>query len=150
MATAEQLTAAVAAMAAEIAKLTTAVAEQPKAQGAGGGGEWDTVEKFKNLKHFSGESKDWEEFSTKLRSQVGPGCRKMAQSLYWVETQTSQADLEKDDWTEMIPDNEITQETVNETGTYTQLTLPTIHTGETQVVGGLVTKKTIEEHQSQL
>ena len=96
MATAEQLTAAVAAMAAEIAKLTTAMAEQPKAKGAGGG-KWDKVEKFKNLKNFSGESKDWEEFSTKLRSQVGAGCRKMAQSLDWLETQTSEADLEKDD-----------------------------------------------------
>ena len=97
MATAEQLTAAVAAMAAEIAKLTTAMVEQPKAKCAGGG-EWDKVEKMKNLRNFSGESKDWEEFSTKLRSQVGAGCRKMAQSLDWVETQTSEADLEKVDW----------------------------------------------------
>lgn len=133
MATAEQLTAAVAAMAAEIAKLTTAMAEQPKAKGAGGG-EWDKVEKFKNLKNFSGESKDWEEFSTKLRSQVGAGCRKMAQSLDWVETQTSEADLEKDDWTELISDNEITQETVKEMGAKLHNLLLSLTTGEANAV----------------
>jgi hypothetical protein len=32
---------------------------------------WDNVEKFKNIKQFSGEAKEWEEFATKFRSQAG-------------------------------------------------------------------------------
>ena len=31
---------------------------------------WDTMNNFKNFKLFSGDSKEWDEFSTKFRSQV--------------------------------------------------------------------------------
>ena len=34
---------------------------------------WDTLNNYKNFKLFSGDQKEWDEFSTKFRSQVAAG-----------------------------------------------------------------------------
>ena len=44
---------------------------------------WDSPDKFKNIKTFAGEQKDWEEFSLKLRSQLAAGSVKMVESKAW-------------------------------------------------------------------
>ena len=36
-------------------------------------GSWDDLTKFKNIRLFGGDSKDWEEFHFKVKGQVGAG-----------------------------------------------------------------------------
>ena len=48
------------------------------AQGSHGGGRsWDVLERYRNLKMFNGDLKDYEEFATKFRSQVAAGDMKV-------------------------------------------------------------------------
>ena len=54
---------------------------------SGGQKNWDNVDKFKNLKLFSGETKDWEEFATKFRSQAGANDAKVMGILEMVENE---------------------------------------------------------------
>ena len=44
-------------------------------------GNWDNPERYKNTTIFSGEQKDWEEFSQKLRSQLAAGNVKMVELM---------------------------------------------------------------------
>ena len=47
------------------------MAEQKSQRGSGGGGKsWDHYDSYKNLKIFSGDAKDFEECSVKLRNLV--------------------------------------------------------------------------------
>ena len=41
--------------------------------GHGGGRSWDALDRYRNLKMFNGDQKDYEEFATKFRSQVAAG-----------------------------------------------------------------------------
>ena len=47
----------------------------------GSGKPWDSTEKFRNIKMFAGDQKEYEEFSTKLRSQVAASNEKVARLM---------------------------------------------------------------------
>ena len=55
---------------------------------------WDTMNNFKNFKLFSGDSKEWDEFSTKFRSQVAAGGGGVAELMEEVETKMVEAQVE--------------------------------------------------------
>ena len=55
---------------------------------------WDNVEKFKNIKQFSGKAKDWEEFATKFRSQAGANDIYVAGVLDMIENDMKEGELE--------------------------------------------------------
>ena len=63
--------------------------------GQGGQKNWDNMEKFKNLKQFAGEAKDWEEFATKFRSQAGANDIKVLGILDVIENELKEGDLEE-------------------------------------------------------
>ena len=120
---------AIQQMADQMTKLTTQMAEQGNKREKFGQ-DWDKGEKYKNIKMFSGDQKDWEEYSTKLRSQIGAGSRKTAQTLDWVETQMSEAEMQQTDWAELIKDDEMTAEGVKEMGAKLHNLLLALTTGE--------------------
>ena len=60
----------------------------------GGQNNWDNLEKFKNIKQFAGEAKDWEEFATKFRSQAGANDTRVMGILEMVENEMKEGDLE--------------------------------------------------------
>ena len=84
--TTEQMVETMHFMAEQISKLTAGLAEAKSRERAQQDHRWDSSDKFKNLKQFAGYPKDWEEFSTKFRSQVGAGCDKAAQTLECSDT----------------------------------------------------------------
>ena len=56
---------------AMLAQQVQLMAEQGSQRGGGGGGKsWDHHDRFKNFEIFSGDAKDFEEWSVKLRSLV--------------------------------------------------------------------------------
>ena len=57
-------------------------------------GGWDNVEKFKNIKLFAGEAKEWEEFAMKFRSQAGANDPMVMGILDMVENELKEGDLE--------------------------------------------------------
>ena len=126
---ADQMMIAIQAMADQMTKLTTQMAEQSNKKDKGNN-DWDKGEKYKNMKMFSGDQKDWEEYSTKIRSQISAGSLKVAQTLDWIETQMSEAELQQNDWAELIKDDEISATQVREMGAKLHNLLIGLTTGE--------------------
>ncbi len=69
-----------------------------------GGKLWHSVENFKNLKVFAGETKEYEEFSTKLRSQVAAGDPRVAKMMACVEKDCSEEMLAQGKYDETAPE----------------------------------------------
>ena len=69
-----------------------------------GGKPWYMVDHFKNIKVFSGESKEYEEFATKLRSQVAAGNAKVAKMMACVEKECSEEMLSRGKFDEASPE----------------------------------------------
>ena len=86
MATVDETVQMMKYMAEQITKLVEAQAAAVQRNG-GKKMYWDRVDNFKNIKVFSGDSKEWDEFATKFRSQVAAGDGKVAVILDAVETE---------------------------------------------------------------
>ena len=86
-------------------KLTEQVQSMAANQGGGGPKQrWDAVERYKNLKIFDGNSKDYEEFSTKLRSQVAAGDPRVERLMRVVETDCTEDMLAQGKYNECSPE----------------------------------------------
>ena len=91
-----------------ITRLTEQV-QQLAARGGQGGGAvkaWDAVEKYRNIKQFSGDYKEWEEFSTKIRAQIAAGCVKVGEFMTSVEDNFSEEEVEADSFTRDLSIND--------------------------------------------
>lgn len=84
----------------QVTKLTEALASVAQGGWFGGGGSraWDSPDKYKNIKTFTGEQKDWEEFSLKVRSQVAAGEAKVVDLMDTVVLEMQEKDVEEGDW----------------------------------------------------
>ena len=134
MATADQLVEAMKFMADQVAILTQ---QQLKLNNVNFGRKdkgWDNIGDFKNIKVFAGDSRDWEEFSMKLKSQVAAGSPKAAETLDWVETRMSEAELMEDGYAEKIADEDIDESQVKEIGAKLHNVLLSLTTGEANAV----------------
>jgi hypothetical protein len=103
MATVEDTVQIMKYMAEQITKLVEAQAAAVQNNG-GKKMYWDRVDNFKNIKVFGGDSKEWDEFATKFRSQVAAGNGKVAVILDTVETEMKEEDVEEADWQIMADD----------------------------------------------
>ena len=75
------------------------------AQGSHGGGRsWDALERYRNLKMFNGDLKDYEEFATKFRSQVAAGDKKVERLMRAVETECTEDRLALNQFDECKPE----------------------------------------------
>ena len=75
------------------------------AQGSHGGGRsWDALERYRNLKMFNGDLKDYEEFATKFRSQVAAGDKKVERLMRAVETECTEDRLTLNQFDECKPE----------------------------------------------
>ena len=79
---------------------------QALAENKGGGHRkrWDVVDRYKNINVFSGDSKEYEEWSTKLRSQVAAGDTKVGKLMKAVENDCSEVQLAKGKFDECSPE----------------------------------------------
>ena len=67
-----------------------ALAENARGGGNGGGRQWDHLDRYKNLKVFEGNSKDFEEWNVKFRSLINAGNPKVGRLLKAVERECSE------------------------------------------------------------
>ena len=72
-------------MTEQITRLVEYQQKQSTISGESKPGSWDKVERFKNIKVFNGDMKEWEEFATKFRSQAGANDIRVGNILYAVE-----------------------------------------------------------------
>ena len=68
-----------------------------------GGKPWDSTEKYRNIKMFAGDQKEYEEFATKLRSQVAASNEKVYRLMKAVENMCSEELLAKGKYDECQP-----------------------------------------------
>ena len=91
-----------------IAMLTQQVqimAEQANQRGGGGGRKpWDHYERFKSLKIFDGDVKEFEEWSVKFRSQVAAADTQVSKLMKAVEASCTEEVLAKGKYDELIPE----------------------------------------------
>ena len=66
--------------------------------------QWDMVDRYKNIKIFDGSLKDYEEFSTKLRSQVAAGDLKVGRLMKAVENECTEDQLARGRYDECSPE----------------------------------------------
>ena len=91
-------------------------------------GNWDSAEKFKNIKLFSGAQGDWEEFAAKFQSQVGAGNHRVVRIMKDVEKMTEQ-DVDDEDWAQ-VADEEISEDMIKEMSPKLFSVLMNLTTGE--------------------
>ena len=98
---------------------------------------WDNTEKFKNIKPFAGEAKEWEEFATKFRSQAGANDPVVMGILVLVENELKESDLEElkdpNDYMVIATDT-YTDEVLQQTSMKLYNVLLSITTGEANAV----------------
>ena len=122
--TLDQLVQCVKHMADNIAKLT----ENQHNNAMKNFGNWESADKFKNIKLFSGTQGDWEEFAAKFQSQVGAGNHKVVRIMKDVEKMTEQ-DVDDEDWAQ-VADEEISEDMIKEMSPKLFSVLMNLTTGE--------------------
>ena len=60
--------------------------------------KWDSIEKYKNIKLFSGKQDDWEEFSRKTMGQIGAGRQAVVELMDEAALEAKETDLMNEDW----------------------------------------------------
>jgi hypothetical protein len=94
----------VAALFSALEQLTIQVKALTENQQTRGSKPWHFVEQYKNIKVFAGDTKDYEEFATKLRSQVAAVSPKVARMMACVEKDCSEEMLAKGRFDEAKPE----------------------------------------------
>ena len=94
----------VAALFSALEMLTNQVKALTENQQSRGSKPWHLVDHYKNIKVFSGDTKDYEEFATKLRSQVAAANQKVAKMMACVEKDCSEEMLAKGRFDEAKPE----------------------------------------------
>ena len=119
-------------MAENLAKLAEMQSKNFETDG-GGKRSWDHVDKFRNIKIFTGDSKEWDEFSAKLRSQIAAGDRKGLAVMEEGEKGMSERDVENEDWDQIVEPN-VDEKAVESMSAKLHNVLLSITTGEANAV----------------
>ena len=80
------------------------LAEIARGGGNGGGRQWDHLDRYKNLKVFDSNSKDFEEWNVKFRSLINAGNPKVGRLLKAVEHECSEEELAKNEYDQLQPE----------------------------------------------
>ena len=63
---------------------------------------WNDVNHYKNVKMFSGDNKEWEEFMSKLKGQIAAGSSIANNVVEHIEAKVSEGELEQGEYVERI------------------------------------------------
>jgi cytochrome c556 len=59
---------------------------------------WNDQVQFKNIKVFSGDARDWEEFVEKFKGAIAASNGRVVEVMEYVETKVSESVLEEEDY----------------------------------------------------
>ena len=102
----------------------------PPRQQERAGKPWDDVNFFRLVKVFSGDNKEWEEFQTKLKSQIAAVSPRAAEILDYTETDTTEMELSDAKTYNFEIDEAITEHMIKETSYKLHNLLINLTTGE--------------------
>ena len=92
--------------------------------------DWADIATFRNIKVFSGDSMEWEEFGEKLKSQIAAVDDSVAKVLDVVESKISEAELEAVDYVELLTDESCDNDAVTQVSSKVHNHLLNLTTGE--------------------
>ena len=100
------------------------------------GKSWDTLDRYRDLKTFDGSQREFEEWSVKLRSLIRAGSVRTGELLSAIETECSEEGLmkDKDQYAELFPKIDETEEWIAETSAKLYNLLLNKTTGEANAV----------------
>ena len=125
----------VAALFPALQSLTEQVKLMAEKNTGGGGKRWDHLDRYKNLKVYGGDVKEFEEWSVKFRSLVCAGGAKVGQLMKVVEHDCSEDELAKNKYTQASPEfDESDEEFIIQTAAEMYNLLLNITTGEANAV----------------
>ena len=137
MASMEQVVEALKFMADRQAELGEMLLRQQQAMGMNmhkGRKDWADVNSFRNVQAFGGDSKDWEEFADKLKSQIAAGSVEAAKVLDVVETKVTEQVLDEDDYPTYLVEENVDEEQIVVFSTKLHNLLLNLTTGEANAV----------------
>ena len=115
--------------------LTEQVKVLAERNAGGGGKKWDNPERYKNLKVYAGDVKEFEEWSVKLRSLVSAGDAKVGQLMKAVEHECTEEVLVKNEYSQTSPEfGECDSDFILQTAAEMYNLLLNITTGEANAV----------------
>ena len=82
------------------------------------GKPWYDLDVYRNVKPFSGDQKDWEEFHGKMKGQIAAKNGIAAEVLDYVEAKMSEAELESDVFEVKVADQEMDDDDLRECSTF--------------------------------
>ena len=121
-------------MITNLVKMQTTSAERTPTAGRSGGKPWYDLDVYRNIKAFSGDQKEWEEFHGKLKGQVGATNGIAAEVLDYVEAKMSEAELDTDEMVIKVTDKEMDEDELREIRNKMFNILLNLTTGEANAV----------------
>jgi hypothetical protein len=98
------------------------------------GKQWYDLEIYRNIKTFSGDQKDWEEFHGKMKGQIAAKNGIAAEVLDYVEAKMSEAELDSDGFKVMVAGQEMDDDDLREVRNRMFNVLLNLTTGEANAV----------------
>ena len=120
-------------MIANLVKLHTANAANTTVT-TGFGKQWYDLDVYRNIKTFSGDQKDWEEFHGKMKGQIAAKNGIAAEVLDFVEAKMSEAELNSDVFKVMVAGQEMDDDDLREVRNRMFNVLLNLTTGEANAV----------------
>ena len=98
------------------------------------GKQWYDLEIYRNIKTFSGDQKDWEEFHGKMKGQIAAKNGIAAEVLDYVEAKMSEAELDSDGFKVMVAGQEMVDDDLRKVRNRMFNVLLNLTTGEANAV----------------
>jgi hypothetical protein len=116
MASIEQMVEALKFMVDQQAERGDMLLQQQKTAGSGGRGggdkHWSDINQFRSVKIFGGDSREWEEFAEKFKSQVAATNVSEAKVLDDPGTKVAEAELEEDDFAALLTEDDLDEHSI--------------------------------------
>ena len=130
----DQLAEALRFLADQQTKLGTMLIQKQVLLGEKSRKDWADITSFRNVSVFGGESKGWEEFAEKLKSQVAATDVQEAKVLDEVESKIGEAELETDSYIEILADEDFDKDGVFQLSSKMHNLLLNLTTGEANAI----------------
>ena len=95
--------------------------------------KWDSIEKYKNIKLFSGKQEDWEEFARKTMGQNSAGRQAVVELMDEVALEATENDIMNEDW-DVLTNTALDNAVVSQISAKLHRLLSSLTTGEANAV----------------
>ena len=116
-----------------ISKMTEAQTKMTEAQTQNSIDRWDSLDKYRTIKVFSGKPEEWDEFSRKLRNRIGAGNQSVLGLMDEAALEAAEKDIVDEDW-DMLTNSRLDNDTIGQMSHKLLDLLTGLTTGEANAV----------------